>query len=151
MTDMPIVDSVDHSALIGAADRRVREVERFIRDEIEAASKAIRERYALPLRNARQARSNAIDALNDAAIIEGQSHPMLGKRVLRTIRNGRWGRGPASDQFGVVEMFSRESVLPDNFPIWRHPNMGAPIVRILKKDGTPGVKIEKLTAEWKAE
>jgi len=130
-------------AVIGAAFA-VQAIEDVIRGEIRAATDAIQAKHAGALRDANLVYSQAKRALT-AAKDATPDHPWTGKRVFReeTIRH-RWSTTVARvDRFeGIVETFRSTTSTPANMSAWGRPEIGTPIVRLLKKDGSPGVKFE---------
>lgn len=77
-------------------------------------------------------------------------HPWVGQRVSMTDKKFR---GRFSSQFDVVETLGVvEIVGPSNpwaGPSYRHPGNGQAVVRMLKKDGKPGARHERLSDQWK--
>lgn len=145
---MSATEAIDHKAAVEAAERAVRDVERLISAEVSAARQAVEAKYEGALSDARRERARATAAKEAADIAAAQTHPLAGKRVQRKVRKSGWSRDLV-DQLGVVEIFTRESAVPLNQRYMRQ-SIGDPIVRLLKKDGTPGLKIERLSPEWKA-
>ena len=129
------------------AAARVSEIERNISAEIVAARNAINEKWAAELHAASRAKGDAVRAVEAAKVEAGASHPLNGKRVTKTERQWRGGGYEHVQVFGVVEIFSRQTERPANMR-YGLPSLGSPIVRLLKKDGKPGTKIEKLTPAW---
>jgi len=143
----------DLEEAVQAAEEAVRAIEREISAEIDAACAAIRAKHKATLDAACRARSQAVEAKNAAAISEGAASPLVGKKVRREVN--RW-RGPiwssrreTVEEFGIVEVFTRESRMAEKLSRYGRPQLGTLIVRILKKDGTPGLKFERLTEQWK--
>lgn len=60
-----------------------------------------------------------------------------------------YGRGPLklTDQVGMVEVWSPDSVYPENKSRYSRPHAGDIVVRLLKKDGTPSKNFESAN-EW---
>lgn len=126
---------------IAALEREVRAYEdetRRLKEEITrqrrdglSAITARRTPLNIELRERRDA-----DALNN-------QHAWAGKKVTRIKKTGRpWNR-KCETLFGVVETVTSKSEFPENL---RRPRVGDTIVRLLKKDGTPGLKFEDLRA-----
>ena len=68
-------------------------------------------------------------------------HPHEGKKVYKTIRAGRMGKREEI-VFGLIETRRAGTDLPGNRGNWSLPNMGTSFVRLLKKDGKPGLNVE---------
>jgi hypothetical protein len=68
-------------------------------------------------------------------------HPHEGKKVYKTIRAGRMGKREEV-VFGLIETRRADTNLPANRGNWSLPNMGTSFVRLLKKDGKPGLNVE---------
>lgn len=73
------------------------------------------------------------------------SHEWEGRKVRRTAPQGRaFERLPDRIIEGVVETFRSTTPLPGNTPTYRRPQIGSPIVRLLRADGSLGSKFEPL-------
>lgn len=140
-----------------AAEAVVKELEREIRQEIAAATKAINEKWAERLNAANAARYEARKAADEALMAKGAEHPLHGKRVSKIERkytgNGWHRKGEDVEVFGIVEVFTPQTERPAN-QSYGLPSYGTPIVRLLKKNGAPGSKFERLcswngTEQWK--
>ena len=116
--------------------------------EIGLTVAAIKAKWADRLSATSDAVAAAAKAEEDARLAAAQHHPLLGKTVTRTItkRLTRSWRGEWCDveQRGIVEVRTRDTVFPANGPSWDLPDVGQPFVRLLKADGTPGLKWERL-------
>lgn len=126
------------------ADTAYRRIESLRAEAIEAARQRVidewRERLSAASdvrREARMARIAAEDAQPD--------HEWEGRRVFRMEPQGRsYQRLPDKRIEGIVETYRSTSDVPMSTPSYRLPAIGEAIVRLLKKDGTPGAKFEKL-------
>ena len=126
------------------------------RSEIEAE---IHE-AALAIRNRRQP---ALYALNDAlrertreriaAEDVSPDHPWTGKRVftMRRPRGMGWRThyGDPVRIEGIVETYRSTTAMPSNTTSYRLPRIGEGFVRLLKADGSSGLKFERLDGNWK--
>lgn len=80
-------------------------------------------------------------------------HPWTGKRVYKIEKEyARWSSQVISKTRveGIVETRRSDTVFPAN-KRWGLPAIGEGFVRLLKRDGTPGTKIDSLTgykSEW---
>ncbi len=54
-------------------------------------------------------------------------------------------------QKGIVEIYEQGSPMPDNIGRYSYPEIGNIIVRLLKKDGSPGLKFERISSKWNNE
>lgn len=52
-------------------------------------------------------------------------------------------------QFGIVEVHTRQTLLPDRMAGWKVPSIGDVFVRLCMKDGTPGKRISEHRSDWK--
>lgn len=51
---------------------------------------------------------------------------------------------------GIYEICTRATQFPDNTGTYRRPDVGEVFIRILRKNGTPGIKFEKATySDWR--
>jgi hypothetical protein len=86
--------------------------------------------------------SAALKAAENAAVT---THEWEGKRVVRDVRNtSHWGRTVSVDKDAVkgVVFTYRHGDDTGTLSRWRLPEPGQVMVRLTKKDGTPGKKIE---------
>lgn len=115
--------------------------------EARAAADAVRAKYKDEREQLAAARDAAATALTEAR--EQITHPWRGKRVFQIKRiYPYFGRKFTEVRVeGIVEIFTRQTVLPKNQGNWMF-SFGDPIVRLLKKDGTPGKNIERLHRSW---
>jgi len=90
----------------------------------------------------------------DAAVVP---HEWEGRKVTRDevkySRSWRGGEKSRTPVFGIVETATSQTQSPANCR-YSVPRVGLPIVRLLKKDGTPGLKFETLARyehqeQWK--
>lgn len=82
------------------------------------------------------------------------AHPWTGKKVEReeiTYSRGNWTRCETGRKtlVGIVETVTSRTEFAANESRYGRPGIGAPIVRLLKKDGSPGLKYERLHSNWK--
>lgn len=126
-----------------AAGKILREAEARRDDAKRAAAAKAGEAFADELRAA----IHAVNAARSARVeVQGRTpaHEWTGQRVVSKVPRGSGWRPDYVDRFGVVEMVQVETVLPGNTSSWRRPEIGSPIVRILKKDGSPGLAFETI-------
>lgn len=115
--------------------------------KIVAARDEIQERYADRMAGARLAERDAATALQVAENAAVKPHEWDGKRVVRDEHRGtEWGRslGIGKNAFrGVVFTYKHGDDL-GNVRSYNLPHPGTAMVRLLKKDGTVGKKVQKL-------
>ena len=119
------------------------------------------ERHTLARRQAEEARPFE-EAAAEAKVrweqeqSETANHPDEGRRVFRDedVYATRWSRKPSGTKriTGVVEVWRVGASAQRGFD----PRVGTPVVRLLKADGTPGVKCEYLmtlmdSSKWQFE
>lgn len=110
--------------------------------EIEGARKAVLERYRVAEEDCLVAVSDGEKALNDV-LDQRPAHEWEGRRVFRMRARGRsWERLLPQRIEGVVETVRSDAKFADNLSRYSCPSVGAVIVRLLKKDGSPGLKFE---------
>ncbi len=127
------------------------ETERLAREAAYAVRSARRDE-ATRLSRIRQ---EAFVAMRDAENAAVTPHEWNGKRVVfrEEIRN-RWSSMPTGKFrdpiYGVVETYKHGAALPENVS-WRLSRMqpGTPFIRLLKKDGTVGLKVAEFESKWK--
>ena len=113
---------------------------------IESATHSINEEFRERIPQDSLANMKAERAVTDA-ISSGATHEWEGKKVqrLERIRKGSaaWNRTYEDvTVYGVVEVRRNGTKFADNSASWRLPVLGQAFVRYLKKDGTPGLKID---------
>lgn len=127
-------------AAYDAARKQERDVEADIRREADEAARQVRERRRSELSAAQAIRHACEVDLRDAKD-RVPDHPWTGKRVYRMeLERGSWARNYHRIE-GVVEMRRSDTVFPSNLGVYSIPAMGEPFVRLLNKDGKPGLKI----------
>ena len=74
---------------------------------------------------------------------------LIGTIMCKWVVKSSWERVPQweIECRGIVEVFTRESPRPDN-QRFSLPSIGDIIVRILKKDGKPGLRVERINDTW---
>lgn len=132
-----------------AAKEAVKAKEAAIRQEIEDAKARINAAHADELRALRLAENETYRARVAAENAAVQDHEWTGKIVLRReYERKRWGdgyTGRVTEKRGVVETYRHGTELGRGHRVWE---VGRPIVRLLKKDGTPGTLTEDLENSW---
>lgn len=122
---------------------------RDLRIEFDEAKKAaadkVKAEWEPRLGLAERALSNAVD-LYEKAVSESASHEWEGRTVTRqvSLRNAPGWDLRTTTERGVVEVVRIGTEFPANTPSYSRPPIGTTIVRMLKKDGTPGLKFERL-------
>lgn len=141
MTDTPYTPaSATH-----IARRNLRETKEARDDEIEAAVAAIKAKWEERVDAAYRHLKLAERAEEDERLAAAQHHPLLGKTVTRTTTKRIARSWCDVEQRGIVEVRTRDTVFPANGSSWDLlPDVGQPFVRLLKADGTPGLKWERL-------
>ncbi len=132
------------------ADKAERVLQREHEQAVVEARRRVNEEFREHLNAASSARFAAQKALDDAKIAERSADQRVGKEmILITYRFSNYGRKRIREETrGIVEVMTPETVLPENLRYGR-PINGELIVRLLKKDGTPGIKIGTLHSGWK--
>lgn len=127
-----------------AADASVRVIEARLRAELREAEAETKARYKAELDAAHAARA----AARRAVIAEEDrcpDHPWTGKRVFRMAPQGRARDRLAPKRIeGVVETARSTTAYPGNTPPYARVTTGHPLVRLLKKDGTPGLQFDRM-------
>ena len=133
-------------AALREASSALLKIENDIRDEKISAAREIDQRRRSELVAARDVLSAANASLQEA--LDAQPpHEWDGRRVFRVeTKCARWSRVVISmtRHEGVVETRRGFTQFPGNTARYNLPMMGAGFVRLLKKDGTPGLKFESL-------
>lgn len=127
------------------AEQALRELNQGIAAEQRAAALVIAERHADEVavaRRALEAARRALIAAKDAT----PDHPMTGKAVYQMVETRRYSFDASRlvRVDGIVETRRSTTAFPGNTADYRLPRMGDGFVRLLKKDGTPGTKFERL-------
>jgi hypothetical protein len=110
-----------------------------------AAVSAVRDEWQPAIFAAERAEREAVAALAAAESAAAPDHEWTGKRVFRVEdimgRGGRPQKVGEKRYEGVVEVYRPGAALGRGHYCY---TIGTPIVRLLKKDGTPGAKTENL-------
>jgi hypothetical protein len=129
-------------AAIAAASANVAALEAAQAEEI----KAVKDKHGDGIWAAKKALGKAELALKEATS-NAASHPWEGKKVYRTepVFASQWSGKQVGTKriYGVVEVCRLDTAFADNTSSWGRPSLGNSFVRLLKKDGTPGVKIDR--------
>ena len=151
-TDRTEPETVEvQKAKLREAEKAVEVVVKKINEEISAATAAIQAKYHDEFTAVRQAREDAIKA-GEAARDALPKHEWTGQPIGRS-----WGGSKVETRriAGMVEMCRTDTEFPSG-QRWRLPTTGQPFVRLLKKNGEPGMKFERLveydgtiSKEWK--
>lgn len=126
------------------AMRALARVDAEQREARSAAEKAVIVEFQPRLDAARTAAREADGAYKDF-MSDNASDPNEGKTVTR--KEG-WKKTTIR---GRVEIRRRATVFPANAGAYRLPEIGQPFVRLLKGDGTPGLKFERYGPNWTVE
>ena len=127
----------------------VSDMESVIEAEIRAATAAIRDKHRAALNIARDQWSAALGELDDLKIMESNRDNRIGMKVSKKVRKDRslWSRSEAMETiYGIMEVRSPETRFPDNMRYL--PSMGSKFVRLMKKDGTVGMRIDERFTNW---
>lgn len=81
------------------------------------------------------------EAIEKAALAEEREIPAGTLMEEWKIPRHTYGRGPAvlTGRKGILEIITRDSVHPGNISGWSRPAVGQIVVRIIRKDGSPGM------------
>ncbi|KAK0332810.1 hypothetical protein LTR94_023422 [Friedmanniomyces endolithicus] len=116
-----------------------------LKTEVREAVRAVEASFEARLRVAREAISQAESAIQLAENEAVKPHEWTGLKVTRReYETRRWGNGrtgKVTDYFGVVFTYRNGDPLARGMG---YCPAGTAIVRLLKKDGTPGLKMERL-------
>jgi len=137
-----------------AAYSALRKLERERDEEISEAKERVRVAWQDRIGEASSAYYRAREDARDALVAASVDHEWEGKIVMRlTDRYARYGSRVLGQtvERGVVITYRPGVTLPESTARYNYPAIGSQIVRFLKKDGTPGVKFERLTDSWKLE
>lgn len=105
---------------------------------------AVRERYREALSDAKSEAVKAEWALKKAESAAAPEHEWEGKRVKRiSVRRSFHRSTPGEPEYGIVRTCRIDTEFPENMT-WRKPRVGDAFVRLLKKDGSEGVRIASL-------
>jgi hypothetical protein len=127
------------------AYRAFRDIEREQTEAESLARQEVRRRFAERLEAARKMFVARKTAFEDAKITAA-AHPWEGKKVWRDDHVG-WAGRTVVRIYGVVQIRVREMQFPANAK-YLLPQLGEPFVRLLTKDGKPGLRFETMR-EWK--
>lgn len=127
-------------------------------DKAESAKRTVIDNYAVSLAEAVQKKESARKALDDARVAAAQAgngapYPIGTK--LYEWKSPKWERTQRpTGKAGVIEVFTVGSPVPDG-DRWNLPEPGDYALRHLKKDGTPGKRVEGwsdwLSRTWRTE
>jgi hypothetical protein len=87
----------------------------------------------------------AKQALQDAETAAVVPHKYEGEKVFQQLPHRSWEH-PKDPIFGVIQTYTPDMPLPDNMAGYMKPRIGETVVRLLKKNGEPGLKINRLSA-----
>lgn len=144
MTDNSAVEKAAEAAAVAkkaleALEAEIREAKRVASAEIEARYGNQKADVMATLHERNRDLRDAKNALPD--------HPWTGKKVFMECDSGPSYRRSRVRMDGVVEMRRVDTVFPENVR-WGIPEIGKPFVRLLKKDGTPGMRFESIHGSW---
>ena len=120
---------------------KLRAVKKQRDDELDAAQREINARWQPALDEAARQVNLAERHLREA-VSATATHPWEGKRVVghKWVTSGFSGRHETA--YGIVEVRRVDTLFADNLASYKRPAIGEAFVRLLKKDGTPGMKID---------
>lgn len=124
-------------------------MESEIEAEIRAASTAIREKHRATLNIACDKRAAALGEVDDLKVSEATRDNRLGAKVSMKVRKDRniWSRSEVMETiYGIVEVRTVETRFPENMGYL--PAIGSLFVRLMKKNGTVGIRIDDRISEW---
>lgn len=128
-------------AELHAAECELRDTDTARRKAVNLATEAVYAEYA-PRISACRAGIEAAQAALDQHLEQTTSHPWDGKRVYRDVRRRSLFKGGerTDRERGMVEVVRSGSQFPTNMKYGR-PRVGDVIIRALKKDGNPSLKV----------
>lgn len=136
------------AAALSAAEDAVYKVQRRVNAEVQVAADAVRAKHSAELSEAANGVRAARQTLNSAKE-QLPDHPWTGKRVFHLVSRGHvWQKLQPDRVEGIVETRRAGTSFPANAAYYSIPATGEGFVRLLKKDGTPGVKFDRIRG-WK--
>lgn len=136
-------------AALREAENALYEAERARNRVADVARNAVHEKFAgqiNPLREAAAAARMAVTQVKNAV----PDHEWEGLKVFRMVSRGySFQRLSPSRVEGIVETVRIGTRFAENLSHYSTPEIGDVIVRLLKKDGTPGLKFENRDKDWK--
>lgn len=139
-----MTDTTKLESAVAAARLAVKELE----SARDAELMQVRMKHSAAISAATSALSKAEWAVKEA-ISAGGAHPWEGKKVFysKPVFASRWSSRQTGTEriYGVVEVCRVGTQFADNVSSWGRPGLGKPFVRLLKKDGTTGLKIDRDT------
>lgn len=138
--------SAETRTALSEAEGAVRALRQQRDAEISAAKALIMDKYMPQLAAAERLAHDAAEA-HRASEDALAAHPWEGRRVYREVEayNNRWSRTSHKVRVeAIFEVYRSWTPVPGNMSRWSRPAIGDPVVRPLKKDGTPGLKIDRV-------
>lgn len=140
--------SAETRAIVDAAEATLRQIIRERDRDIELAKREVEARHAEAIEVARHALHAATSAHRASEDVLA-AHPWEGKRVYRMerVHGVYWSSRPVPSVRveGIFEVYRSNTLLPETWSKWRMPEIGQCLVRLAKKDGKPGKKIELIS------
>lgn len=137
--------------LVRVAAKAADAIDRAIRAEVDAATAQIKDAYAEKLATATGAVRDAKAVLRDVKD-QVPDHPWTGKRVFKMVwapGQHSWTRDPKSARIeGLVETVRSTTAFPGNVGSYSRPRVGSPLVRLLNKDGSPGLRFDSMGGDY---
>ena len=139
---------------------------RKIEGEIRSKFQLVNGAYSALRREAIQEATEKIDAsLADEAAevkkLRDELHEVeklvMDTRVSESSKKGyqrgdvKWPVGTKlqkNGKYGILEVYGPDTLLPEKLSSWKVPSFGGFFVRIYKKDGTPGIRIDESVYGW---
>lgn len=126
-----------------------------INERCDAIKREVNAKYADRIKAAAEAETaanKAIEAERERLALAAPQYP-IGTRFELWKNPNRWLSGSAkpSGEFGIFEIITSASKHPANAASYSRASIGTPVIRPLKKDGTPGLKYEQFHehSSWK--
>lgn len=118
-----------------------------LQDAMSAEIRAIKDRHGDGIRAAKSALYDAESALKEAKSAAA-AHPWEGRKVYKDVPiYSGWSSKQARTErvYGIVEVCRLGTAFAVAVASYSRPSLGRPFVRLLKKDGTPGLKFDRAT------
>ena len=129
--------------LIAALSTELRALDEVVREE----RRAVIDKYSDACHEILRKQGAAKQALQDAEAAAVVPHKYEGEKVFQQRSHRSW-ETPKEPVFGIIQTYTPGVLLPDNTANYAKPRIGSVIVRLLKKNGKPGLKIDRGFNSW---
>lgn len=105
--------------------------------------KAVDAKYSDARREIQRKFGDAKQALQDAKVAAVRPHKYEGEKVFLERSHHSWEQ-PKNPIFGIVQTYTPDVPLPNNTSSFNRPRIGNVFIRLIKKNGEPGLKFKRL-------